>query len=99
MSGRNGKNIDSTNNMKRGQKTIMLEKVSKGVTFFFQIYQIRRVKTFSFCFVLSRVKNFDLALRGGSKLLSRHFEFDQPPTTKLQMTNLMIGDYRRSKTC
>ena len=30
-----GKNIDSTDNMKRGQKTIMSETIGKGATLFY----------------------------------------------------------------
>ena len=42
LSGRESKNIDSTENVKN------FEKIGKGATFFFQFYYIRALEKFSF---------------------------------------------------
>ena len=62
VSGRDGKNIDSTDNVKRGQKTIKSEKVRMGATFIPNLLYEGGQKMF--IFYLSGVNNFDLALRG-----------------------------------
>ena len=74
-------NIDSTHNVKRGQKTLSQKKSGRG-RHFFQIYHMREGQKI-FIFYLRWVKKFYLALRGGFTILSRHFEFDQHSTTGL----------------
>ena len=71
------KNIASTNNVKRGQKTINSEKVGNGWRFYPNLLFEGGQK--NFIFYLRGVKNFELAFRGGSTFLSRKFEFDHPP--------------------
>ena len=81
LSVKNGNNIDSTDNVKRGPKAIKSQKVGKG-RHFFQIYHMRVVKKFHF--LSDGGQEFlPRSQRGVQKFLSRHFEFDHPPNTGL----------------